>query len=80
MPQQKQGGITVDSAREISVPETAAHAMERSSRVEKEVHAGRVARSEALTAKKADQPSTNELPANRGLKTANHVHDVFKKR
>lgn len=80
MPQMKQGGIVVNKMIQDSIPETAHHALARSERIEKEVQGGQKARHERLTAMKPEQPSTNPLPSNKGLKMANHVHDVFKKR
>jgi len=81
MPHKKQGAITVDAAHELSVP--ANHhtaALERNARVDKQVQSAQKARHERLSAVKPEQPSTNALPALHGLKEANHVHQVFKKR
>jgi hypothetical protein len=81
MPQVKQGGITVDAAHELSVP--ANHhtaALERNARVDETVQAAQHSRRNKLAAIKAEQPSGNSLPALHGLKPANHVHEVFKKR
>lgn len=80
MPQIKQGGITVDAAHEIPVPETAHVALDRSHRLDKEIMGNHQARIEHFASVKPEQPSTNPLPSNKGLKMANHVHDVFKKR
>jgi hypothetical protein len=80
MPQMKQGGITVNKMVQVPIPETHQAAGDRSARLDKEVTSHRHSRNEALRAIKPEQPSTNALPSNRGLKMANHVHDVFKKR
>jgi hypothetical protein len=80
MPQMKQGGIEVNKMVEAPIPETAHHALERSHRIDKEVQGGQRARHEHLNSIKPEQPSTNALPSNKGLKMANSVHEVFKKR
>lgn len=80
MPQMKQGGITVNKMVDEPIPATAHHALERSHCIEKEVQSGQKARHEHFSSIKPEQPSTNALPSNRGLKMANHVTDVFKKR
>jgi hypothetical protein len=79
MPNKKQGHIVVNAAHELSVPTTAHHAMARSEKIEHSVQAGQKARHEHLSSIKPEQPSTNQLPSLKGLKMANHVHQVFKK-
>jgi hypothetical protein len=80
MPQMKQGGITVNKMVQAPIPETAMHGLERSHNIDKEVQGGQKARHEHYSGVKPEQPSTNALPSNKGLKMANSVHDVFKKR
>lgn len=80
MPHLKQGDIVVDAAKEVAIPETHHAAGDRNAKRDREVQAAASSRMASYTAEKAEQPSTNALPSNKGLKMANHVHDVFKKR
>jgi hypothetical protein len=73
MPQKKQGGITVDAAHELSVPATAHVAMERSARIDKTIPKDHTADSQPYH-------EYSGHPALKHLKSANHVHEVFKKR
>lgn len=80
MPHMKQGAITVDKMVQAPIPSGAHEALARSHRIDEEVQSGQKSRHAELNAIKPEQPSTNALPSNKGLKMANHVHDVFKKR
>jgi hypothetical protein len=80
MPQMKQGGIEVNKMVQAPIPETAHAALERSHSIDKTVQASQKARHEHHSAIQPEQPSTNAQPGLKGLKMANHVHEVFKKR
>ena len=75
MPHKSQGGITVDAAIARPVPVTAAAASMRNEKVEKTIPTTHTAPEQPYM-----EPSAAPHPALKHLKTANHVHEVFKKR
>ncbi len=69
----KQGGITVDAAKQMTVPTDHHAAMARNERVEKTIPKDH-------TADHQPYKEYSGHPALKHLKTADHVHEVFKKR
>jgi hypothetical protein len=78
MPHVKQGGITVDAAHELPVAVNAHALQDHANSLDASVQSAQVKRREKFAAIKAEQPSTGALPNLKGLKMANHVHEVFK--
>lgn len=75
MPYKKQGHITVDAAVMRPIPADAHAALERSHRLDESMPTDHVAHHQPY-----NEPSARPHPALKHLKSANHVHEVFKKR